>query len=670
MVQAKGHHFAIVDEIDSILIDESRTPLIIAAPDTDSGDLYSTFARVVPQLQIETDYTIDEKQRKVAITEQGIEKIEKILKISNIYEEGGVRYVQHLEQALRAQVLFHRDKDYVVRNGEIVIVDEFTGRLMPGRRWSGGLHQSVEAKEGVQIQKESRTLATITFQNYFRLYSKLAGMTGTAQTSAEEFHKVYKLDVITIPTNRTPQRIDLPDRIYKTETGKFKAIAREVKERHAKGQPVLIGTVSIQKNEILSMLLQREGVPHKVLNAKNHEQEGEVVAQAGREGGVTVATNMAGRGVDIILGGNPPDLTEASSVKDLGGLFVIGTERHEARRIDNQLRGRAGRQGDPGMSQFFISAEDDVARIFGGDSLKNIMERLGVTDEDVIENRFVSSAIEQAQTKIEGFNFDARKHVLEYDNVLSKHREAIYALRKSALFETSSEIRIKEYIHQTLTQIIRMGLNVEIGEPDIEHILHMIETVLPLDDTLSQQIRDTIASKNIDEIVESVIAHADTLYIVKESDISAETMRHLEKVLMLRVIDELWIDHLDQMQYLQETVGLRAYGQRDPLVEYKVEGQKLFTQLMQNIALQVASSIFKVAIAEKPKIMNQGNEVSGSSTTTKSLRASSPAHSHSHASPAESNIGRNDPCPCGSGKKYKKCGLLNTEEHQKLMGRK
>ncbi|KKR14533.1 MAG: Protein translocase subunit SecA [Parcubacteria group bacterium GW2011_GWC1_39_29] len=405
MAQRPYHNYAIVDEVDSILIDEARTPLIISAPDQDSGDLYKTFSRVVPNLVENEDYNVDEKLKAVSITEKGIEKVEKTLNIKNIYDEGGVRFVHHLEQALKANVLFKRDRDYVVKDNEIVIVDEFTGRLMPGRRWSEGLHQAVEAKESVNVQKESRTLATITFQNYFRLYDKLGGMTGTAITSAEEFHKVYGLDVVMVPTNKTMIRKDQQDQIYKTEAGKFKNVAREIKERHEKGQPVLVGTVSIEKNEMLSAILEREGIPHKVLNAKNHEKEAEIIAQAGQVGAVTVATNMAGRGVDIILGGNPPDSEEQRKAREAGGLHVIGTERHEARRIDDQLRGRAGRQGDPGSSQFFVSTEDDLARVFGGDRLKSIMNRLGVGEDDVIENRFVSNAIQQAQAKIEGHNF-------------------------------------------------------------------------------------------------------------------------------------------------------------------------------------------------------------------------------------------------------------------------
>ena len=512
MVQRIEHHFAIVDEVDSILIDEARTPLIISAPDGDSGKLYETFSKIAPRLKKEEDFTVDEKQKAVSITEEGINKVEKSLGLGDIYSAGDVRYVHHLEQALKAQVLFQKDRDYVVKNGEVIIVDEFTGRLMPGRRWPEGLHQAVEAKEGVQVQKESRTLATITFQNYFRLYKKLAGMTGTAQTSAEEFGKVYNLDVVSVPTNKPAIRKDLPDRIYKNMEGKYRAVAREVKERHETGQPVLIGTVSIEKNEILSAMLKREGVPHNVLNAKQHEKEAELHAQAGRLGAVTVATNMAGRGVDIILGGNPPDYEEANKGREVGGLHVIGTERHEARRIDNQLRGRAGRQGDPGSSQFFVSLEDDVIRIFGGERIKGLMERFGFGDEDAIENRMISGIIEQAQSKIEGHHFDSRKYVLEYDDVMNKHRTAIYKQRKEILFAKNNKDLAFEW-----------------------------------------------ASTYIPDAAEQ--------YEKKEKEVGQENMRKLEKFVLLRVIDEFWMDHIQQMDSLRQSVQLRAYGQRDPLIE-------------------------------------------------------------------------------------------------------
>ena len=595
----REHHFAVVDEVDSILIDEARTPLIISAPDEDSGKLYETFSKIVPRLSEGDDYTVDEKLKAVSITESGIEKVEKILGISNIYEEGGVRHVHHLEQALKAQVLFKRDKDYVVKDGEVMIVDEFTGRLMPGRRWSEGLHQAVEAKEGVKIQKESRTLATFTFQNYFRMYGKLSGMTGTARTSAEEFHKVYNLDVVSVPTNKPMARKDTPDRIYKTEAGKFKAIAREIKERHQNGQPVLVGTVSIERNELLSAMLNREGVPHNVLNAKNHEREAEIISQAGRPGAVTVATNMAGRGVDIILGGNPPESDSQSKSREAGGLHVMGTERHEARRIDDQLRGRAGRQGDPGSSNFYVSMEDELVRVFGGDRLKNLMDRLGVGEDDVIENRFVSSAIEQAQSKIEGHNFDIRKYVLEYDDVMNKHRDAVYRVRKEILFADNNKTLILDWIS-------------------------------------------------------SHVENAEEQYDKKEQETGPDMMRQLEKFVLLRVIDQLWLDHIESMEHLRDAVRLRAYGQRDPLIEYKIEAQGMFKVLMETMKAQVANLIFKAELTRRPErpknIQESRPDVSGESGHKHHEVINEPAHRD-----GEMKVGRNDLCPCGSGKKFKKC---------------
>ncbi len=664
MVQAKGHNFAIVDEVDSILIDEARTPLIISAPDTDSTKLYETFSKIVPRLKENEDYNVDEKLKAVSITEGGIEKVESMLGLKNIYEEGGTRYVHHLEQALKAQILFHRDKDYVVKDGEIIIVDEFTGRLMPGRRWSEGLHQAVEAKEGVFVQKESRTLATITFQNYFRLYKKLAGMTGTAQTSAEEFHKVYGIDVISVPTNKLMIRADSPDRIYKVETGKFRALAREIKERHEKGQPVLVGTVSITKNEMLSALLEREGIPHKVLNAKNHEQEGEIIAQAGRAGAVTVATNMAGRGVDIILGGNPPDPAEAQKVVELGGLHVIGTERHEARRIDNQLRGRSGRQGDPGSSQFFVSTEDELVRVFGGDRLKNLMERLGVGDDDVIENRLVSRAIEQAQSKIEGNNFDIRKYVLEYDDVMNKHRTAIYKLRREILDGENVKEKVAGSIYEETERIVGAHTSIETGEWNVEEIAESMKAMIPMEEDLRPKLREISDSRNVQRLNDFLKEIADGAYAQREKQVGEEAMRNLERMLFLRVVDELWVDHLEQMEYLRDSVRLRAYGQRDPLVEYKIEGQKMFNQLQAAINSQVANLIFKVSFIQKPTPLSVEEKkenwpaVSGDESVSSQMQQEA---TRQGPTTQTAKIGRNDPCPCGAKKpdgrpvKYKHC---------------
>jgi len=585
----RDFHFAIVDEVDSILIDEARTPLIISAPDVESSRWYGEFARIIPRLSKETDYEVDEKLRAVTLTEEGIDKIEKILNAGNIYNDRGIQYLHHLEQALKAEIIFKLDKDYVVRNGEVIIVDTFTGRLMPGRRWSGGLHQAIEAKEGVQIQPESITLASVTFQNYFRMYKKLSGMTGTAETSAEEFDKVYKLDTVVIPTNKPAIRKDLPDRIYKDEAAKFKAVVEEIKIRHATGQPILVGTTSISKNEYLSALLSREGIEHKILNAKNHEQEGAIIAQAGAFGSVTIATNMAGRGVDIALGGNPSTPEEKEKIRQLGGLHIIGTERHEARRIDNQLRGRGGRQGDPGTTQFFVSLEDDVIRIFGGDRIKGIMERFNMPEDMPIENGFISKNIESAQSKIEGANFDSRKRTLEYDDVLNKHREVIYK-KRIEIIEGSPKGLLKE---QILEQIDKYGFTKE----DFEK---------------------------------------------KEKEIGEEQMRQAEKVFALRILDMLWTEHLENMESLRDSVNLRAYGQRDPLIEYKKEGHILFDGLLSNYENLLVNNIMKVAINKQDSGQTQ-NQKMAEERKNKDQQA------------GVSEIGRNDPCPCGSGKKYKKC---------------
>ena len=663
----REHHFAIVDEVDSILIDEARTPLIISAPDEDSGKLYETFSRIAPRLVENEDYNLDEKLKAVSITEQGIEKVEKTLGIDNIYNEGGVRHVHHLEQALKAQVLFKRDRDYVVNpsadGGEVIIVDEFTGRLMPGRRWSEGLHQAVEAKEGVKIQKESRTLATITFQNYFRLYKKLAGMTGTARTSAEEFHKVYNLDVVEVPTNKPLIRKDRADKIYKNEEGKFRAVIREIKERHENGQPVLVGTASIERNELLSAMLSREGITHNVLNAKQHEKEAELHAQAGRFGAVTGEPNMAGRGVDIILGGNPADPEEAAKVRELGGLHVIGTERHEARRIDNQLRGRAGRQGDPGSSQFFVSTQDDVVRIFGGDRLHNIMETLGVGDDDVIENSFISRAIEQAQSKIEGHNFDIRKYVLEYDDVMNKHRETIYRLRREIVNPKSqitnhkqipnSKFQILNFIENTVNNIIDFHTQGASYEWDVKEIEGSIKALTNYELQITNY-----ESKNKEELKKEVFDFVKQKYEEKEKELGAEEMRKLEKLVLIRTIDELWMDHIEAMEYLRDSVRLRAYGQRDPLVEYKIEGQKMFHQLTSAIEAQVANIIFKVSLMRQPqptKMEEQRPEVADSHKHQPVINEPAHRNESRNTNHETQKIGRNSPCPCGSGKKYKKC---------------
>ncbi|OGN05946.1 MAG: preprotein translocase subunit SecA [Candidatus Yanofskybacteria bacterium RIFCSPHIGHO2_01_FULL_48_25b] len=663
-----SHAFAIVDEVDSILIDEARTPLIISAPDEDSGSLYQTFSKIVPKLQEGDDYSVDIKHKTVSITETGIEKVESMLGLTNIYDEGGINYVHHLEQALKAHVIFSRDRDYVVKDGEIIIVDEFTGRLMPGRRWSEGLHQAIEAKEGVKVQRESRTLATITFQNYFRLYEKLAGMTGTAQSSAEEFHKIYSLDVVSIPTNKPAIRKDLPDKIFKNETGKFRAIVQEIKARHQNGQPLLVGTVSIEKNEHLSLLLEREGVPHVVLNAKNHEKEAELHAQAGRPGAVTIATNIAGRGVDIILGGNPPLAEDAELSRKAGGLHVIGTERHEARRIDDQLRGRSGRQGDPGSSQFFVSTEDELVRRFGGDRLKNIMERLGVGEDDVIENRFVSNAIQQAQARIEGYNLDSRKYVLEYDDVMNKHRRTIYDLRRKILFGENSKPVIEEYLSEFFDNVVRF--HTASYEWDAKNLKLALESVAGPDAELDNKISEFAGRRDAEGMLAYVQDYISARYASRENELGLEQMRALEKLVLLRTIDELWIDHISAMEHLRDTVRLRAYGQRDPLAEYKIEAQRVFGRLMESIKAQVVNVIFKVSMVQKPKevkaVEGRANVEGQNIVERESQRAAAVHRLESE------KIGRNDPCPCGAinpatGEvyKWKKCGMINAPHHKK-----
>jgi preprotein translocase subunit SecA len=534
MVQ-RGHHYAVVDEIDSILIDESRTPLIIAGQAGDSEDLYHTFAKIAKQMIKGEDFEVDEKLRAISLTGAGITKAEQALNIDNIYTEKGIKYVHHLETAIRAQAVFLKDKDYVVKDGEITIVDAFTGRLQPGRRWNEGLHQAIEAKEGVKIQKETRAIASITFQNYFRFYKKLSGMTGTGKTSEEEFQKVYNLSVIAIPTHREIRRVDHNDQIFKTEKGKFQAIARRVKELHTKGQPVLIGTVSIEKNELLAAYLMQEGIPHTILNAKNHEREGEIIAQAGKKGSVVVATNMAGRGIDIILGGAPYNESAHEEIKALGGLFVLGTERHEARRIDNQLRGRAGRQGDPGETQFFVSLDDDLMRVFGGNRIKGMMEKLGFPDDQPIENKIINRSLENAQKKIEGFNFDARKHTLEYDNVLNVQRTAIYARRRKMLESDMNEI--EGYVSELV-----------------------------------------VNNEEMQKVVEEKIAQ-----------VGKEPFYETARRVILYVTDILWTEHLETMEYTRSSVNLRAYGQREPLIEYKKEGLRLFKEMEENFKEQVFS---------------------------------------------------------------------------------
>jgi preprotein translocase subunit SecA len=567
-------HYAIVDEADSILIDEARTPLIISAPSVTSGNAYAQFAKVVRQLKKDTHYETDEKRKTVVLNDEGIEKLEKALGISNLYASENIRTIYHLQQALKAQALFKRDKDYVVtKDGEVVIVDEFTGRLLAGRRYNEGLHQAIEAKEGVEVQEESMTLATISFQNLFRLYEKLAGMTGTAMTEAEEFHQIYKLDVVEIPSNRKNVRDDRPDRIYKSEDGKFKAIIREVKVLHEKGQPVLIGSASIEKNERLSVLLAKANIPHQILNAKNNEREAGIVAKAGHKGAVTLATNIAGRGTDIILG---------EGVKELGGLVVIGSERHESRRIDLQLRGRAGRQGDPGTTQFFVSTEDDLMRIFGGDRISSIMERLKVDDSTPIENRLISKSLEGAQKKVEGFHFDQRKNVVQYDDVMNRHRKATYAMRSEILHQADIKKRVNLFLEEEAKILANSPL---ITSDEFEGV---VREVLPFDEPVLDRIFDTEADK-----FEPVLLTASReLYQGRETAFTPEIMRAVERQIYLQVLDELWMQHLENMDHLREGIHWMSVGQQDPLVEYRRRGQQLFESMQHDLRHTVLRTLF------------------------------------------------------------------------------
>jgi len=648
MVSPK-RNYAIVDEVDSILIDEARTPLIISVPDSESPKLYESFARIAPRLQENVDYNVDEKMRTAIITEEGLSKVERILGIGNIYNEQGVKYVHHLENALKAQALFHKDKEYVVKDDQVIIVDEFTGRMLQGRRYSEGLHQAIEAKEGVKVERESRTLATITFQNFFRLYSKLAGMTGTAATSAEELHKVYGLDVAIIPTHKPMVRRDLADQIYKNEDVKFRAVARDIKERNEKGQPVLVGTISIENNEKLSRLLLREGIAHEMLNAKQHEREGSIIAQAGKPRAVTIATNMAGRGVDIILGGNPPTPEEAETVRKAGGLHVIGTERHEARRIDNQLRGRAGRQGDPGSSQFYVSLGDHLMRVFGGDRIRGLMERLNMPEDQPIENSFISKALESAQSKIEGLNFDARKHLLEYDDVMNKHRTAIYKKRLDILSGHVHKGSAFDLLKKTVKAIFDFHVQSDQFWSDWlrEEVFENLKAFLPI----GQEQKEFLAkAATRDEVENYFLEVVIKIYEEKEKRVGARVMREIERMVMLNSLDNLWMNHLEDMEHLRDSVRLRAYGQRDPLVEYKNEAHGLFNSLLRNFEEQVAMMILKV----EPLNVTPVGEPTAPPARNLNAEPETKVPA-SKVSPKGREVGRNDPCWCGSGKKFKKC---------------
>ena len=652
----RGFNYAIVDEVDSILIDEARTPLIISAPDQASSELYKVFSRVVPNLQKDADYKLDEKLRSISLTQDGIEKVENSLGIKNIYdpqEGGSIRHVHALEQSLKAQILFTKDKDYVVRDNSVVIVDEFTGRMMPGRRFSEGLHQAIEAKEGVEIQKESKTVATITFQNYFRMYDKLSGMTGTAITNKEEFLQVYKLDVVVIPTNKPLARTDYADVVFMTEEGKYEALVDEIEDRNDQGQPVLVGTTSIEQNEKVSALLKRAGVKHNVLNAKNHEKEGEIIAQAGRKGAVTVATNMAGRGVDIILGGNPQVKEDAEFVRNVGGLHVIGTERHDARRIDDQLRGRAGRQGDPGSGQFFLSLEDKMIRVFGGDKIQKLMGTLRVPKDQPIESKMVSGAIESAQKKIEGMNFDTRKHLLEYDQVLNSQRNATYKKRDDILNASDEEVEklVKEYISSYANSLILTHCGGNAQEWDVEQVANSVAVVMRVEESDVKRDVDKIIEQNenaddaLDKMREYISKNIDEAMEDRKNEIEeGEQFINMLRWLILRTIDNLWVDHLEALEYMRDAVRLRAYGQRDPLAEYKNEGARMFEEFEYQVAHTVVSSMLHIAIHRHSHTPSQTINLNLGEKSVPAVGTQN-----------NKQVGRNEPCTCGSGKKYKKC---------------
>ncbi|MCH8900901.1 MAG: preprotein translocase subunit SecA [Chloroflexi bacterium] len=649
-------HYAIVDEVDNILIDEARTPLIISGPAQESTQTYTTFARLAPRLQEETDYTIDEKARSASLTEEGIAKMENWLGIDNLFSPENFRLTRYMDGALKAHALYRRDREYVVKDGQVVIVDEFTGRLMPGRRWSDGLHQSVEAKEKVKVQQESLTYATITLQNYFRLYDRLAGMTGTAVTEAEEFYKIYKLDVVVMPTNVPMAREDSTDLIYRNERAKFEAVAEEIEEMHEHQRPVLVGTVSIEKSEYLSELLKRHGVPHQVLNAKLHEKEAGIIADAGRPGAVTIATNMAGRGTDIVLGGKPDGnrskeewQREHDLVVEAGGLHIIGTERHEARRIDNQLRGRAGRQGDPGSSRFFVSLEDDVMRRFAPDWLGNMLGKLGMDEDTPLESKMVSKSIESAQTKVEGHNFDIRKHLVDYDDVMNTHRDVIYKERAKIFAEANLKSNILEMVHEEITELV------ELHVPERDEDLWNLETlfadvgaILKLPSSINVR---TFEELDPDEILERLLTAAEEAYERREVEIGPEQMRTLERLLMLRTIDGLWVEHLTATDEMRQGIGLRAYGQADPLVAYKREAHDMWGQLLVNIRHQVARAIYHVELSRRPP---QRAPVTAGAREPAAVAAGAGGGRPAGTGKAR-KIGRNQPCPCGSGKKYKKC---------------
>ena len=677
-------HYAIVDEVDFILIDEARTPLIISGQVEQSVDLYYNFAKLIPRLVGERDYHVDEKLKTATLTEEGTTALEGMLRIDNLTDPRHIELMHHAQQALRAHTLYHKDVEYVVKDGQVIIVDEFTGRLMFGRRYSDGLHQAIEAKEGVKIEKESQTLATITFQNYFRMYHKLAGMTGTAKTEEAELTQIYNLPVVGIPTHRPMIREDQADLVYKHEKAKFAAVSDEIADHHKQGRPVLVGTRSIEKSEAVSALLRRRGIPHQVLNAKYHEKEAEIIAQAGRSGAVTIATNMAGRGVDIILGGNPPDPGDAEKVRGLGGLHIVGTERHEARRIDNQLRGRAGRQGDPGSSRFYVALDDELMRLFAGERIAGIMERLGIEDDVPIEHGLVSRQIENAQKKVESYHFDVRKHVLEYDDVMNVQRKVIYAERRKVLHGDSLRENILDFIERLVGHVVEASCSGEVRpeEWDLDGLLEDMRTIVPLP---AEVTVEALRGLSADELQERLAGAALAAYEAKEQTIGPETMRELERLILLQTMDRKWIDHLYAMDALREGIGLRAYAQVSPLIEYQKEGFALFEQMKDEIQEEAVKFLYLVEIqpVQAPALAAVGRpgyrvtaESGGSSSAPATGdRRSRPVSAAARPSPAGQvgvagrdgqqaaaaaplrvpKVGRNDPCPCGSGKKYKKC---------------
>ncbi len=688
-------HYAIVDEVDSILVDEARTPLIISGPTEESTDKYYIIDRIIPSLvkgevieeeantlsgkrkRYTGDFTIDEKAKSATLTEEGVLKVERTLKLDNLYDPRNIEVLHHVQQALRAHAMYRRDVDYVVKEGEVIIVDEFTGRLMPGRRWSDGLHQAIEAKEGVEIENENQTLATITFQNYFRMYEKLAGMTGTADTEAAEFHKIYKLDVVVIPTNRVLLRPDFPDVVYKTEREKFRAVVQEVKELHVKGQPVLVGTISIEKSETLSVLIQREGIPHNVLNAKQHEREAEIVAQAGRKGMVTIATNMAGRGTDILLGGNPEGLAkqwrktnpeasdeeygrvlenfrqqcagEHDEVVALGGLHILGTERHESRRIDNQLRGRSGRQGDPGSSRFYLSLEDDLLRIFGAERVSKIMDMLKIDEGEAITHGLISKAIENAQKKVEAHNFEIRKHLIDYDDVMNKQREVIYSQRREILAGADLRENFLEMMDETVEDLVEAFAieKVPAEEWDWEGITKGVYQSFGFQFEVPQETMERLVPENFRDLLREQVRE---VFQARVESFGPELMDHLIKVIMLQTIDAQWKDHLLSIDHLKEGIGLRGYGQKDPKQEYKKEAYKLFIDMIARIRQELVEKIFWVQISREEDVEQMERR------QRKQKLVFNLAGEDTPQQPIKSDkVGRNDPCPCGSGKKYKKC---------------